>query len=101
VLLLRYPRPVHSRLFWYLWFRLPRYGRGSATPITIDFGAIYRLIKRSGPPCSFKATLSKTLDEAVWAAREDNEDYLIEETPDGVAPGSKVVKYRLGKFEMG
>src|SRR5216684_1251300 len=34
-----------------LWFRLPRYGRGSATPITIDFGAIF-------PFTSFRPTTS-------------------------------------------
>jgi hypothetical protein len=42
---------------------------------------MYRLIKRSRPPYTFNATLFKTLDEAVWAARENEEDYLIEETP--------------------
>jgi hypothetical protein len=58
-----------------------------------------RLIQRSGAPYRFKATMFKTLDEAVWAARESDEDYLIEDLAEGVIP-VKVVKYRLGEFEL-
>jgi hypothetical protein len=49
---------------------------------------MYRLIKRTaGPPYAFKAALFKTLDEAAWAARESDEDYLIEERRHSVAAG--------------
>jgi len=62
--------------------------------------AIFRLIQRSRPQHRFKGTLLEKLDDAVWAARESNEDYLIEEVSD-VGTTMKVVKYRPGEFEMG
>ena len=61
---------------------------------------MYTLIQRSGPPYQFKGTRFQSIDDAVWAARESNDDYLIEEAPSGVAP-ARIVKYRLGEFEMG
>jgi hypothetical protein len=61
---------------------------------------MFRVIQRSGPPYRFNGTLFEKLDDAVWAAREGNEDYLIEEVSD-VGTTIKVVKYRLGEFEMG
>jgi hypothetical protein len=61
---------------------------------------LFRLIQRPGTPYSFKGTVFKKLENAVRAARESNEDYLIEEISDtGVS--LKVVNYRLGEFEMG
>ncbi len=63
-------------------------------------GPMHRLIQRSSAPYRFKATLFKTLDEAVWAARESDEDYLIEELSEGGVVAVKVVKYRLGEFEL-
>jgi hypothetical protein len=62
---------------------------------------MFRLVQRSGTPYRFKAKIFESLDQAVWAARESDEDYLIEEMPSGVDPTPKVVKYRLGEFEMG
>src|ERR1700688_2541756 len=49
----RYEPREHLRLLALrgLWFRLPPYGIGSATPITIDFGAIF-------PFTSFRPTTS-------------------------------------------
>jgi len=63
---------------------------------------VFTLIQRYQETSSsrFKATRFKYLDDAVWAARESNVDYLIEEVACGVAP-AKVVKYRIGNFEMG
>jgi hypothetical protein len=63
---------------------------------------MFRLIQiqRSQPQHRFKATLFEKLDDAVWAARESHEDYLIEEVSD-VGTTMKAVKYRLGEFEMG
>jgi hypothetical protein len=61
--------------------------------------AMFKVIQRSGPPHRFKGTLFEKLDDAIWAARESNEDYLIEEVSD-VGTTIKVVKYRLGDFEM-
>lgn len=58
----------------------------------------YRLIQRSTPP-RYKETHHATLAAAVSAARESDEDYVIEELADGVA-GRAVVKYRLGEYEM-
>ena len=74
------------------------------TPIfgsEVSMGKIlFRLIQRPGTPYSFKGTVFKKLEDAVRAARESNEDYLIEEISDtGVS--LKVVNYRLGEFEMG
>jgi hypothetical protein len=62
--------------------------------------AMFRVIQRSGPPHRFKGTHFEKLDDAVWAARESNEDYLIEEVSD-VGTTIKVFKYHLGEFEMG
>ena len=61
---------------------------------------MFKLIQRTAPPHRFKETRHETLDDAVWSARESDEDYLIEETPVGIAQ-AKVVRYRLGEFEMG
>jgi hypothetical protein len=62
---------------------------------------MFKLIQRNREaPYRFKGTPFKTLDEAVWAARETNEDFVVEEMASGVVP-AKVVKYRLGEFEMG
>jgi hypothetical protein len=62
---------------------------------------MFNLIQRNlETPYYFKGTTHMTLDEAVWAARASEGDYLIEEEAKGVVP-SRVVKYRLAEFEMG
>lgn len=60
----------------------------------------YRLIKRSPAPHRFIETSHETFDDAVWAARDNADDYLIEREGAGVVP-REVLKYRLGEFEMG
>jgi hypothetical protein len=62
---------------------------------------VFTLIRRSeqnGSHC-YVALRFKYLDEAVWASRETNDDYLIEEAACGVAP-ARVMGYRIGTIEM-
>jgi hypothetical protein len=69
----------------------------------LEIDKVFRLIKRiadAEKKVRYEATRFEKLDEAVWAARENNSDYVIEEEACGVAP-AHVVKYRLGEFEMG
>jgi hypothetical protein len=62
---------------------------------------MFRVIQRSDePPFAFDATNYEQEDEAVWAARASPKDYLIEEiSQTGASLG--VIRYRLGKFELG
>jgi hypothetical protein len=62
---------------------------------------MFTLIRRSeqnGLP-SYAAHRFEYLDEAVWASRETNDDYVIEEGTCGVAP-ARIVRYRIGQNEM-
>ena len=61
---------------------------------------MFLLIQRFGEAPQYRSRPFKYLDDAVWAARENTADYLIEKAACGVAP-ARVVKYRISELEMG